>query len=496
MTSEGGPVSRRGRVALVGGVAAVAFALRLHMELHGGGLLGINAYDDGVHLSSAAAMVHGRVPYRDFLFLQPPGMLLAASPFALLARLLGDPVALAAFRVAFELVGAASAAMVVVVLRPFGFAAALAGGLCYAVFAPAVYDERTALLEPAGTLAVLGALALLPRATRTGRGAALGVGALLGVAIDFKGWYVVAALVILLAARGARLRVLIGLVVAVGVVMLPFFALAPQQFVAQVALAQLGRPRFVGATPVVRLASMLGVTGIHSRTPIPGVPPALALAVALAGTLAATVLAAIDRRSRVFVALGAADLVVALLAPSWFPHYASLTAPLLALVVGVAVGALAGRLRSRAARPILVGVVVVGLVGANAAHDLVRVDVRPPGAALRAAAARIPGCIVADDPTILLVMDVLTRDLDRGCPLRPDVSGYSYGPDAVRVAGVPLARTGNARYQAGVVRYLRSGDAVIRVRSATRLNAASVAEVDRGPVLFRSGRYVIRSTAP
>jgi hypothetical protein len=474
---------------LVGIVAIVAFALRLHMEVHGGGLLGINAYDDGVHLSSAAAMVHGRAPYRDFLFLQAPGMLLAASPFALLAEWLGDPAALIAFRVAFELVGAANAVLVVVVLRRFGVAAAVTGGLFYAVFAPAVYDERTALLEPLGTLAVLGSLALLPRALRPDRRVFFLVGALLGVACDFKIWYLVAAAVIVAFSRGGRLPVLLGVLTSGAAVYLPFFVLAPQRMFSEVVIDQLGRPRNAGATPAIRLESLLGVSGIHSRSPVAGASPSITLAVFAAIAAASVVLALRDRRARVFVAVAAADLLVALVAPSYFPHYAGLTAPLFALILGVAAGRVAGRVGSPRAQIAVVAAAVIAVTALNAGHDLARVDVRPPGEALRTAATRIRGCIVADDPTILLVMNVLTRDLDHGCPLRPDVSGYSYGPDAGRV---PEARPANTVYQADTVRYLQSGSAFIRVRKDTQLDSASNAELSRDPIRFRSGDYVIR----
>ena len=50
-------------------------------------MLGDNGYDDGVHYAAAASLIHGRLPYRDFLFLQPPAMVLAASPFAWLGSL-------------------------------------------------------------------------------------------------------------------------------------------------------------------------------------------------------------------------------------------------------------------------------------------------------------------------------------------------------------------------------------------------------------------------
>src|ERR1035441_2608827 len=41
-----------------------------------------NGYDDGVYLGAAVRLVNGAIPYRDFVFLQPPGSVLLFSPIA------------------------------------------------------------------------------------------------------------------------------------------------------------------------------------------------------------------------------------------------------------------------------------------------------------------------------------------------------------------------------------------------------------------------------
>src|SRR5690242_2102026 len=69
-------------IALV--VFGAGFAARLVPVLHSGGLFGVDTYDDGVHYASALAWVHGRWPYRDFLFMHPPGIVLLLAPFATL----------------------------------------------------------------------------------------------------------------------------------------------------------------------------------------------------------------------------------------------------------------------------------------------------------------------------------------------------------------------------------------------------------------------------
>jgi hypothetical protein len=66
----------------------VALAARLVPLLRGGGLYALGNYDDGVHFAAAMGVIHDLLPYRDFVFLHPPGVLLALAPFA---DVLGEP---------------------------------------------------------------------------------------------------------------------------------------------------------------------------------------------------------------------------------------------------------------------------------------------------------------------------------------------------------------------------------------------------------------------
>jgi len=104
-------------VALVG---VLAFAVRLWSVLHNGGLSAVLGYDEGVYFGASAGLVHGLVPYRDFVLVHPPGSLLLLSPFAELARVVGDPTAWSGARLFVMLVGSANAMMVTVVGRRAG----------------------------------------------------------------------------------------------------------------------------------------------------------------------------------------------------------------------------------------------------------------------------------------------------------------------------------------------------------------------------------------
>ena len=487
------PVRRIAAVAPVGLLAvvvgALAFAIRLGVELRGGGLAGMGGYDDGVYYAAGDALVHGRIPYADFLLLHPPGVALAAAPFAAFGAVTSDPAGLVAARLAFELVGGANAALVVLILRRFGWTAALTGGVLYAVLPPAVWAERSVLLEPLGTLGVLLAVLLLQRTT-TGRDALL-AGIAAGWAADVKIWYVVPLAVLALCTPGMRRRVrfAVGAALAVAVVWGPSLLAAPQAMLREVVLDQLGRPRQPGL--VHRLTGILGAhaaAGLHLRT----VTLLLAAAVAVA-----VVLTLLTHEARVFAVLLLADVAVLLLSPSWFRHYGGLTAPPLALCVGVGVQRVVRLLPARPALPALVasGAAAALLLAGLHLDDRIRSGFAVP-AAFSAAVVRTPGCITSDDPTVLEATGVLSRDLaDPRCSVWPDVTGWTYDRADVRLpGGRPVPRQRNAVWQHLVLDHLRSGDATIPIRRSTGLSAQSRAVLAEEPPLVQVGRFVLRPT--
>ena len=80
-------------------------------------LFGVTEYDDGAYFGSAIRLVHGALPYRDFVMVQPPGFTLLASPLALLSRAIGTRDALAIARLFMPLVAALNVVLVGM-LRP------------------------------------------------------------------------------------------------------------------------------------------------------------------------------------------------------------------------------------------------------------------------------------------------------------------------------------------------------------------------------------------
>ena len=62
----------------------LALALRLFLVTRPGFLTsGTVEYDDGVYLGAALRLLHGALPYKDYAFVQPPGIVVVALPGAL-----------------------------------------------------------------------------------------------------------------------------------------------------------------------------------------------------------------------------------------------------------------------------------------------------------------------------------------------------------------------------------------------------------------------------
>jgi hypothetical protein len=446
-------------------VAVLALVARLAPVLRGGGLTGVLAYDDGVYYSASDALLSGRVPYRDYLLLHPPGITLALAPFAALGRLAGDAEGMAAARVAFMLVGTLSAVLVWRIASRVSPRAGLVAGLFYAVWQPAAAAERTTLLEPLVNLGLLGALALL--GPGAGRRRIVAAGVVLGLAVAVKAWAVVPFLVLALwLLRRSGWRTAVSYVgagaAAAAAVCLPFLVLAGPRMLRMVGLDQLGRPNN-GVPTVVRLASIEGLRLSHR--PVTAPLATTAVLVAVLGGLAVAALAWRRPATRVWAALLAGAVLTLLTSPSYFGHYGTFAAPALALLVGAGADTVLSRLavRTPVVRPLApaLGLVVLAVL---AAHVVTHAEGRrpPPESAMadQLAGAR---CVAADSAAALVAADVLSRDLEQGCPVVVDVTGLTYDQDRgdLRSGSTPTARRHDPEWQRSVDRYLTGASAVL-----------------------------------
>jgi len=444
--------------------ALLALAVRWHLVGGGAGLRGYHGYDDGVYFSSAVALVHGRLPYRDFLLLHPPGITLALAPFAALTQWTSDSTALAAARLGLIAVGVLNTVLVARLARRWGAAAMVVGATLYALSAAAARAERLTLLEPLGTLTLLAGVSLLLRAHAPGasRWWLSAGGAVLGLGPVVKIWNVVPVLVVVAWqacswSRRSALRVAGAAVASAVVVLLPFAVRAPDAMLRLVVLDQLGRPR----TPGTLVTRLEGVTGVGTALwPSSDATRGLVtVAVCVVVALAATTAWRRDR-GRLWVALLAAQVGMILVAPSYYAHYAAYSAAAVALVLAAGVSLV--DVRHRVWTAVLVCCALGLATGAGTART-------PAPASFPVAQVRglLPatGCIRADSPGALAVLDVLSRNEARGCETRIDVSGQVYDVGTRDQEGRPVPRVRNQRWQHDAVTYLTSGSAAVVART-------------------------------
>jgi 4-amino-4-deoxy-L-arabinose transferase-like glycosyltransferase len=210
------------------------------------GVLGYNeGYDDGVYVAVATRLVHGVLPYRDFVYLHPPGMAYLMAPSAAIGIVGGSDWSLIIARIVTVIVTAANAVLVALLVRPLGKAAMAVSGFALALWPYAVFVDGKIELEPYLVFfALLGAVFLFSDKEQTTR-RLFGGGFLLGSAFVVKVWGalpIAAALLVWLPQWRSRARPIVaGMVSSILGLCLPFLVVAPRAFAHDVILAQLHR---------------------------------------------------------------------------------------------------------------------------------------------------------------------------------------------------------------------------------------------------------------
>jgi hypothetical protein len=394
-------------------VLLAAFLVRVQpmLALDRFGLMG---YDQAAYFVGGRALTLGYFPYRDFVHIQPPGVLYFLAPFSLLGTW-GFTLA----KVVFAGLGALSAALIWRISRPWcGSIGAIVAGATYALYRPSISAHRYLLIEPLVTVAVLGAIALYPRASSGPRSRVRAViaGCLFGFALTCKFFAVVPiaafALVLLLHPRSrAHLRALVVAFGATCIVLIgPWLVIAGSQFVTQTISDQSGRPGEIG-----RVERLLETFWFAGRWPTTARYPAAALVIVVVALLLAW---GWSRRSCVpvlaaaWATFGTAFL---LLTPQFFDHYAELIAPPVAILVGGVIAAPiathapgARRTLARTAQVALVAVVVVGGLS-TVLTPIPKPFLIFPGeyaSNTRVADRLIPDgqCVISDSPEIALIL--------------------------------------------------------------------------------------------
>jgi hypothetical protein len=482
--------SRRFATELV--VFAAAAAMRLGALAAQGGPRSGFGYDQSVYYAAADALIHGRVPYRDFHLLHPPLAMVLLTPFAWLGTVTSDATGYLAANLAGLAAGALGAAVVVRIGRRLGYPtpATLVAGLFCAIAPAATLAEHSARLEPFGNLALVLALLAATGDEPLSRRRGYLCGLALGAAVSVKIWYAAPAVVVFawLLRRAPRRRAgvaaLLGALTPGVVVVLPFLLLAPGRMFHMVVTAQFGRPR-VAVTPQLRLG---GIDGVE----LLGLPDhraeAVASAVVVAATLGAVYLARRSRLGTLFAVLALVQVCVVLVSPSWFVYYDDYPVPAVALTLGAAWAAARGTpavgLLARRACVVVPTVAALAVTVGWFAMDRYRGSVDYPVARLRTALARYR-CLVADDPESQIYLDRLSSDLADGCPDWVDVSGAGYWPDPY-----PYGSAARARFWIREeVRYFDSGNAALLVRTLPSPPAALVRALAHNGMILHGPEY-------
>lgn len=392
-------------------------------------------YDDGVHLGVSLRLTNGALPYRDYVFLHPPGLTVVFAPLAVLARLTSGTDALAVGRVLIALIGLANVVLVGLLARRRGPLAMLLGGMALAVWPLAPDALRTLMVEPIVVLLVLtGAMLLFPDQKSATPKQVFWAGALFGIALSLRLLAILpilAALVVVIwLMRQSLKRFVVGLVTSLAITVLPFFLLAPSQFIQQVFVTQLSRPTSNAATTSAgsRIAMVLGISTSPSST-----QSTVAIVILLMFGLV-VVGAFVVRRTSTgpldWFALSGSVLTVlgVLRAPEAFWHYMYVSVAFLALLLALTAGLLVDVLpvhRSQGGISwrwvsgfVISAIVVLGGVGLLS-HDFEIAESFPGDTDTPADWVRglvpVGSCVATDVSTVLVVSDRFLSS-DRNCP--------------------------------------------------------------------------------
>jgi hypothetical protein len=454
----------RDPVAIVITAATVlALGLRIYELSRPGYLLGLTEYDDGSYFGSSVHLVGGILPYRDFVFVQPPGILLLMAPAALVAKVTGTAAGMAIGRVLTMLASAAGVVLVGLLVRHRGALAALIACGVLAVFPAAIAAAHTVLVEPWLVLAcLLGALAVFDRDRLTASGRRLAWG---GVAFGFagaiEGWALVPVLVVLAISLPWARRALTfaaGVAGAFLVAVLPFAVLAPGRFYQSLIVAQVGHRAAVLRVPVWgRLKEMAGlshvnlpgqadllVTQMHLREHSTIVFTVVILVLLTVGGLAAEI--AVTRRPPPpldgFALVTSALIVILFLLPTQFHyHFAAFLAPFLGLAIALPAARLltpgwergkdggtgrpAGGPLAWVATGLAAALLVVFTIFQVRAEGQLKAIIAPTGPGSIAAFGRAipPGsCVATDEVSLLILADRFVTHVP-GCSPMVDGTG-------------------------------------------------------------------------
>lgn len=354
--------------ATVMGLSLIAAGLQVLVITRPNMLLSGGTYDTALYLGSAIKFVHGVMPYRDFALLQPPGLVLALTPYALLSLAVGSRGALMVLTACTPVLAAANVALVGRLVSPRGWRAALAACGLMAVY-PATYEALLdGMLEPLMVLfCLIGALLVFDRGGWSHRWRLAAGGVAFGFATSILVAAVLPASVVALLSIGQLRRRFLpfvgGGIAGVLIPVIPFLAVGPGPFLHDTIITQLASAQGAVRSPAYDVFMYLAFRPGAGAT-----PHRLAFSSAAVAVLVGVVLVGfIATRHRLMpvewfaigsaLTLGAAQFAIAI----YYEHFPAMLIPYPAMLLGFAVGRISPRWAPRLI-PSLVALGVAALV--------------------------------------------------------------------------------------------------------------------------------------
>jgi alpha-1,2-mannosyltransferase len=457
---------------MIAGATILALAVRLFTLTRPGFLTQSTEYDDGVYLGAAIRLTQGVLPYKDFAFVQPPGIVLLMTPAALFARLTSTAAGMALARVLTALASTACIPLAGRLVRHRGtVTTALTCGIL-AIYPADIAAAHTLLLEPwMNLLCLAGANLAFSGGRLTDRTSRLAwAGVIIGVAGSVKFWAGAPAAVLLVIClldrrppnwRGRTTGYLGGLAAGFAIPVLPFLALGPGTFLRETIAYQAARTgtsvplneRLAHITGVIDLLdqagrltvsaganSLFGQAVIADTVPAPwSVLPIVAFAALVLLVCAGFLVSRRELRQVEWFALATAVCALAAIIgySAFFYHYPAFPGPWLAVAAGVALGALTARVPAGALRRACLGLAAAVLVFATCLQIAEVAPLRTPPGASQISQAIPPGACVVSDQVSLLIMANRFDSAKPGCPV------------VIDALATTLAMTGGVSVQAG-----------------------------------------------
>lgn len=449
------------------GLAVLAFVIRIGGLALVGGLDSRISLDEGSYFAGAIAFVNGRLPYRDFSILHPPGLLYVLTPFAQLGTMTSEMTGLVVARLAFMVLGAANTILVGLVGARINRATGLAAAALYAVWILMLNAERSALLiAPQVTPMLVALLALTgrPAAALTTRRVAVA-----GVAIGITGavqiWAAVPAVVLLAwlllrarsrprdALRIAATFVLSGAATA-ALLLGPMLLAAGPRMLQMIIFAQATRVHGLHTNVLMRLQYLEGLEGAPLGIVVPR--PAVAL-LGVAGFALVMLAAKRVPAMRLWVAIAASQVAVVMVMPIFLEHYRAWPAPLMTLCLGAAVVNAVARLPRQ--RRAIGYAAYVGVLVLFATISLRKGGVQLPGLDASLPELTAARCVVADEGYVAIRTHTLVRSLRNGCTIVPNPRSFAQLYNAINGGRAP--KTAQADYQQHTLEYFTAADVVL-----------------------------------